>query len=663
MKVSVCLLTYNHEKYIAQAIESVLDQQADFDIEIIIGEDQSSDGTRDIVLFYLNKYPEKIKVFLHEYPENYKRVSGRKNLVNNILNAAGDYIALLDGDDYWTDSLKLQKQVDFLDSHPSFSAVFHWADWFEDCVIHSKAYGPPLVKDFYTVDDLLEYSNFIPTCTAMFRRSLITEFPDWFYICPYGDLPLHIMNALKGDIGFIDCSMAVYRVHKGGIYASRSEVNKQINNLYAFELIAANLNLQERSGFLSYTESRMQDIRLLIGDNTALKEADQLINSIPCMPGDLVKINRLKNEIKMKLCNFNSQDVLQLPELTVIICTYNRENVLPACLNSLCRQTISSDLYDVIVVNNNSSDNTKSVTEEFACKMPNFRVLEEPMQGLSCARNTGLKEARTNYVAYIDDDARVPENWVEMALKIIKEFGPDIFGGPAYPIYENVKPAWFKDEYAIRGNMGATGWIHDGFIVGTNIFFKKSLLVEYGGFDTDLGMKGDNLGYHEETAIVFRAFEEKRKVYYSSELAVQDLFLTYKLSLAYYIQSQYKIGTDGVSLWGHKYGAENVIELLELIDVTMNEIDISLRKRDQSIYEFPENYIIENVINKFTSIGLMVGFYLRNKEALTQDINVNLKNTAEADLGKAIVSNKMIFKVMKSIILAVLQKIVVKMRS
>jgi len=301
MKVSVCIMTYNHAKYITQAIESVLAQQTTFDFEIIIGEDQSTDGTRDIVLSYKDMYPTIIKVFLHDYPANYIRVNGRNNLVNNLINASGDYIAWLDGDDYWTDPQKLHKQINFLDANPFFSTVFHWADWLENGMIQAKVYGPPLVKDRYTVDDLLEHSNFIPSCSAMFRRSLITRFPEWYFQCPFGDLPLHIMNALQGEIGFIDSSMAVYRLHKGGLYTNRSEINKQLNNLYAFELIAANLGLQHRPSFKAYTDNRIRDIRFLIDDVAVLREAETIIDAIDTKSGSFIKIDNIKAEIKNKL--------------------------------------------------------------------------------------------------------------------------------------------------------------------------------------------------------------------------------------------------------------------------------------------------------------------------------------------------------------------------
>ena len=123
-KVSVSLLAYNHELFIEQALDSILAQQVNFDYEIVIGEDCSQDNTREIILDYQEKNSDKIRIFLSKKPLN-DRKSGRLNFVRNLEACRGEYIALLDGDDYWTSPYKLQKQVDYLDNHPEFSICFH----------------------------------------------------------------------------------------------------------------------------------------------------------------------------------------------------------------------------------------------------------------------------------------------------------------------------------------------------------------------------------------------------------------------------------------------------------------------------------------------------------------------------------------------------------
>ena len=120
--LSVCLITYNHVKYIEQAIEGVMLQQVNFPWELIIADDCSTDGTREIVLRYQKKYPEIIKLILQE-----KNTGPTQNFMDLITYPSSKYIAYFEGDDYWTDPLKLQKQVDFLEANEDYSICFHEA--------------------------------------------------------------------------------------------------------------------------------------------------------------------------------------------------------------------------------------------------------------------------------------------------------------------------------------------------------------------------------------------------------------------------------------------------------------------------------------------------------------------------------------------------------
>ena len=261
MKVSVSVITYNHEKYIKKAIDSILMQKTDFKYEILLGEDDSIDGTRDIVKDYGIRYPDRIRVFLNSR-KNVLRINGtatgRLNLINNITQARGKYVALLEGDDYWTDPHKLQKQVNLLESRPDFSMCFHWVDQFNQNSkkIKYPRYGPKSVKEFYTFDDLLRCGNFIGTCSVMFRNKLFAKFPSWFYHIPVGDFPLHLINSRFGNIGFIDECMGVYRIHEKGFFGEMcySEKCKTMLNVYAFIGNAFNLwnNFSFQSGILNF---------------------------------------------------------------------------------------------------------------------------------------------------------------------------------------------------------------------------------------------------------------------------------------------------------------------------------------------------------------------------------------------------------------------------
>jgi glycosyltransferase involved in cell wall biosynthesis len=229
MKVSVSLTTYNHAPYIRQAIESALMQQTDFNFEILIGEDDSNDGTRNIVKEYATKYPDKIRLFLHDRKDVLYingRPTGRRNFVNNLQNARGQYIALLEGDDYWISPKKLQKQADFLDRHPECSACFSPAKLIFENGDADGLSKRTVAKDFYTTEDILRAGFFIPTASYFFRSRLYSELPNWLFTLPMGDMPLHILLSQHGLLGCIDEVMSVYRIHAGGYASGGSKQSK-----------------------------------------------------------------------------------------------------------------------------------------------------------------------------------------------------------------------------------------------------------------------------------------------------------------------------------------------------------------------------------------------------------------------------------------------------
>lgn len=237
MKLSVCIPAYNHGKYISQAIDSVLMQQVDFDYEILIGEDDSSDGTREIVKEYKDKYPERIRLFLNDrknvmYIDG--RPTGRWNVLNLWKRAEGKYIALLDGDDYWTKADKLQKQVDFLDNHPECSICFHNATIiYEDENRSPREFCPPDQKPILNLEDIFE-KNMIPSASVMFRRGLFGEFPEWYFRLSFGDWPIHILNMQYGSAGYLNEVMSVYRIHKKSMSRDRIKMTSSKIEMYDY---------------------------------------------------------------------------------------------------------------------------------------------------------------------------------------------------------------------------------------------------------------------------------------------------------------------------------------------------------------------------------------------------------------------------------------------
>lgn len=228
IKVSVAMPTYNHERFIAQAIDSVLMQETDFPVELVIGDDCSTDGTRSIVEGYAARYPTRVKVLLHPHNLGPSHSPGKNNFVAVINACTGNYVAMLEGDDYWTDPRKLQKQVEFLEANPSHSMCFH--DVAMVCQDAQEAPPYPFANDernIYTIEDLVRH-NFIPTCSVVFRRGLFGKFPSWFYEVTVGDWPLHVINASFGDVGRLHEQMGVYRVHAGSVWSIQDPVRVQL---------------------------------------------------------------------------------------------------------------------------------------------------------------------------------------------------------------------------------------------------------------------------------------------------------------------------------------------------------------------------------------------------------------------------------------------------
>jgi len=230
-KVSVCMITYNQDRYIAQAINSVLEQQTTFPIEIIIGEDCSTDDTRQIVEQLAAANPEVIQLRLAEQNQG-----GKLNFVGTLGQASGEYVVILEGDDYFTDPLKLQRQVEALDARPDWTICFHPAR----CHYEGNLHGPAVTPEGWdrseaTIVDLFD-QNFIPTSGAMFRNRLFPSLPTWFMNVEAGDWALHILNAAHGNIGFLPDVMSAYRIHPAGTWSGRSVEQRVVS---IFEMLTA----------------------------------------------------------------------------------------------------------------------------------------------------------------------------------------------------------------------------------------------------------------------------------------------------------------------------------------------------------------------------------------------------------------------------------------
>jgi glycosyltransferase involved in cell wall biosynthesis len=247
VRVSVHMPAYNHGPYIAQAIESALQQVTDFAFEIVIGEDCSTDDTRAVALDYARRHPGQVRVLEHT-----RNLGIWDNDQSIIRECRGEYIAWLESDDFWTSSDKLQKQVDFLDAHRDYSACFHWAACLSDAARPATwRPGPPEIKPFYTVDDLLEHGHFAPSCTAVFRSELVRQPLEWTRDTPFLERTYFARFALAGKIGFLDEEMATFRYHGSGIYAKASAIESLQSAIQTQHMLGEHFGLSDRVAYRS----------------------------------------------------------------------------------------------------------------------------------------------------------------------------------------------------------------------------------------------------------------------------------------------------------------------------------------------------------------------------------------------------------------------------
>ena len=227
MKVSVCIFTFNHEQFIEQAIESVLMQNTSFDFEIVIGEDCSTDGTRQIVASYQQRYPDKIRAFMND-----RNLGVMPNNVYTLSKCEGQYIALLDGDDYWLSVDKLQRQVDFLDSQRNYVLCFHDARILDpDGQFQITTCCGASQKQIVFLTDII-CDTHIPTGSVVFRRDALSGFPpDNYCTLKATDRPLFLWLSKNGPCYYLNECWSVYRKHPNGDWTGRSYQNRWLTHL------------------------------------------------------------------------------------------------------------------------------------------------------------------------------------------------------------------------------------------------------------------------------------------------------------------------------------------------------------------------------------------------------------------------------------------------
>ncbi len=235
MKLSVSVVTYQHAATVRQALDGVLRQKTNFPFEVIVGDDASTDGTQQILESIRAEAPQKVRLILRETNAG---DMGRTNFMSTIDAAKGDYIALLDGDDFWTDPFKLQKQVDFLDSHPDCALCAHRVEHLHADGVRTLSPPPPGGEGPYDIGTLI-VRNFAPKISTVIRSSARATLPDWYRTSTIisGDWLLNVLVGRTGRVGFIDEVMGVHRLHSAGMTLRYGAERMMTDKLAAIEVL------------------------------------------------------------------------------------------------------------------------------------------------------------------------------------------------------------------------------------------------------------------------------------------------------------------------------------------------------------------------------------------------------------------------------------------
>ena len=297
------------------------------------------------------------------------------------------------------------------------------------------------------------------------------------------------------------------------------------------------------------------------------------------------------------------------PLFSIVVCTYNRADLLPACLGSLVDQILDKSLYRVIVVNNNSTDSTADVVNMFIKSQPNFSMVIETRQGIANARNRGWQTAQSLYVGYIDDDCKSPTHWLALAHEIVATRAPVVFGGSSFAYYMSPKPAWYKDSYIDHDFGKDSRPLNDNeYFESMNMFIRRSVFEKVGGFDAELGIRGKKIAYGEETVFLQRVRETmpQELIYYHHDLYVYHTVRPERMKIGWLARSSFSGGCYSYRVFRNHtlLSPFNLFKnFLRAAYYFLLDLLRAFFARDRAQYPYAQNYIYERAFQHLRSLG------------------------------------------------------------
>lgn len=292
--------------------------------------------------------------------------------------------------------------------------------------------------------------------------------------------------------------------------------------------------------------------------------------------------------------------------ITVAICTYNRADFLNNLLKHLLPQIRSYNNVELLIVNNNSSDNTGDVANTYARLYSQVKVHCCHVQGLSYARNLALQEAQGEWIGYLDDDAYPENDWLSQAIRIVNSGEYDAFGGVYYPWYKDGKKKWFEDSFESNSNwidVKEEGRLRKGYFSGGNCFIKKRELLNVGGFPSSLGMSGKAIGYGEETYVQRLMALKGARLGFSSQLVIYHYTPLSKQTIRWACIRHFKYGE---SFWRIYQKPLTVSFLLKQCKVEVKETIRAVTSKRELRYFFLKRFYVAARFSRI--LGLIKGY-------------------------------------------------------